>query len=519
MTANARIALNVVATYGRSLYALVLGLFSSRWVLMSLGQVDFGLYGVVGGLTAFICFFNNLLSMAVVRFYAVSVGEANVAYSKDQGIEECRKWFSTAMLLHTVIPTILILIGYPIGKWAVANFLTIPDDRIADCIWVWRFTCFSCFVGMLNVPFQSMYTAKQEIAELTIYSFATTTTNFFFLYYMATHPSVWLARYAMWMCALSVIPSLIICSRAVIKYPECRMKFEYLWDASRMRQLLFYSSARFWTALSGMLSSQGQNIVVNKYLGPAFNASMTVGGQVTSHASTLSSAISGAFWPAIANTAGEGDVDKVKSLSFRVCKLSTLMVLIFIIPLSLEIDKVLRLWLKTPPEFASEICIAVMFGAICERITEGYWMAVMGVGKRVGYYSWIIGWTGFCGFFISFALLWAGLGLWGVCIAIVIAKIITICLRLYLGHVILGMSSTRWFRQVMLPLVILSVLTLSAGLPPRFFMQESFLRVCVTSASCVAAFILLSWSAVLSKSEKAVLVQKTCAVFGKHHIR
>lgn len=51
MTQNQRIFLNVVATYGRSLYALVVGLFSSRWVLMSLGQTDYGLYGVVGGLT------------------------------------------------------------------------------------------------------------------------------------------------------------------------------------------------------------------------------------------------------------------------------------------------------------------------------------------------------------------------------------------------------------------------------------------------------------------------------------
>ena len=50
MTANRRIALNVVATYGRSLYAMVLGLFTARWALQALGQVDYGLYGVVGGL-------------------------------------------------------------------------------------------------------------------------------------------------------------------------------------------------------------------------------------------------------------------------------------------------------------------------------------------------------------------------------------------------------------------------------------------------------------------------------------
>ena len=50
MSPNRRIFLNIVTTYGRSLYALVCGLFISRWVLAALGKTDFGLYGVVGGM-------------------------------------------------------------------------------------------------------------------------------------------------------------------------------------------------------------------------------------------------------------------------------------------------------------------------------------------------------------------------------------------------------------------------------------------------------------------------------------
>ena len=54
MSPNRRIMLNIVATYGRSLYALVCGLFISRWVLAALGKTDFGLYGVVGGMTVIV---------------------------------------------------------------------------------------------------------------------------------------------------------------------------------------------------------------------------------------------------------------------------------------------------------------------------------------------------------------------------------------------------------------------------------------------------------------------------------
>ena len=54
MSPNRRILLNIAATYGRSLYALVCGLFISRWVLAALGKADFGVYGLVGGMTVIV---------------------------------------------------------------------------------------------------------------------------------------------------------------------------------------------------------------------------------------------------------------------------------------------------------------------------------------------------------------------------------------------------------------------------------------------------------------------------------
>ena len=153
MTENRRIALNIAATYGRSLFALVCGLFTSRWVLMALGQSDYGLYGVVGGLTAFIAFFNGLMAAAVGRFYAFSVGQAKVAGTQGEGLEVCRQWFNTAVLIHTAVPLVLIAVGYPVGMWAVESFLTIPPERVEACRWVFRFVCLSCFVAMVNVPF------------------------------------------------------------------------------------------------------------------------------------------------------------------------------------------------------------------------------------------------------------------------------------------------------------------------------------------------------------------------------
>ena len=50
MTTSQRILFNALASYGRTMFAMLLGLFSSRWVLASLGSIDYGLMAVVGSL-------------------------------------------------------------------------------------------------------------------------------------------------------------------------------------------------------------------------------------------------------------------------------------------------------------------------------------------------------------------------------------------------------------------------------------------------------------------------------------
>ena len=208
---------------------------------MALGQNDFGLYGLVGGLTAFISFFNGVLAGANARFYAFSVGAAKAAKDKSAALEECRRWFNTALSVHTIVPFILVAIGYPIGIYAVYNWLTIPVDRLGACVWVFRFVCLSCFIGMVNVPFSAMYTAKQYIAELTIYSVVTSTLNVLMMYYMVTHPNDWLVRYAAWMCFISIMPQIVICIRAIIIFPECKINLSYMWDRARLKRLGSFS--------------------------------------------------------------------------------------------------------------------------------------------------------------------------------------------------------------------------------------------------------------------------------------
>ena len=459
---------------------------------MSLGQVDYGLYGVIGGLASFVTFFNSLLAGSVGRFYAYSVGAAKKEGNEAEGLEECRRWFNVALFVHTMVPLILLVIGYPTGLWMIRHFLTIPPEKITACVWVWRFVCVSCFVGMINVPFGGMYSAKQEIAELTIYSFASTGASVCFLYYMVTHPSEWLVRYALGLCLISITPQLIIAWRACVKYPECRFNWYYLWDPARLKELAVYAGGRFLCAISLMMSSQGMSILVNKFLGPARNAAMTIGTSVSNHSTTLSMSCAHAFWPAITNAAGEGRLDYMRELVYRTCKFSTVLVLIFAIPLVIEIDEVMRLWLKTPPVDSASFCVCLLVSAVLERVVDGHWMAILGLGKIMAFQTVeSLCWLGLT--IVAGVVLYFGGGLIGVGISYIAGRATIIGVKLYYGAKLAGLSPVYWVEKIFMPIVFLTLVTSVFAVIPRLVMERSLVRVVTTSLVSCSVFAVLSW--------------------------
>lgn len=512
MTANRRIFLNIVATYGRSLFSLASGLFISRWVLAALGKVDFGLYGVVGGLAVFVTFINLLLSQATARFYAFSVGRAKV--SGEEGLEDCRRWFNTAVFIHTVVPCVLIAVGYPLGVYAVEHWLTIPADRMSACIWVFRYVCISCFIGMLNVPFGAMYTAKQEIAELTVYSFAQTLVNLCFMYFMVTHPGDWLERYALWMCAVSVVPQLIICVRAVKVYPECKYNRAYLWSATRVRQLGAFACWQAFGGLGFILRGQGIQILINKYFGPTINGSMAIANQVSGSAQTLSSALQGAFAPAITNSCGAGDLEQMRAFAYRTCKFGMLLALIFVLPLALELRTVIQLWLGDPPAYAVELCWYVLIMAIIDKSSAGHMLAVSATGKIAAYQTFLGG-----SLILTLPLAWIFVALkWGVCSvgwAMIATMLVCAWGRVWFARSIVGMSARYWLRRIMLPVVVLLLVCFAVGCLPRLILSAGVLRLGVTTVMVEAVLLPLAFFVVLDAGERQFVLVKIRKVLGR----
>ena len=499
MTKNKRIFLNIMATYGRSLYGFVLGIITARWAFQALGESDYGLMGLVGGIVGFITFFNGILSGSLARYYAIAVGEEEA--TGVAGLERCRMWFTTGVVIHTVVPLVLMIIGYPIGEWAVRHYLTIPADRISECVWVWRCVCVTTLISMVTVPINAMYGAKQYIAELTIYSVVVSTVNAFFLHYMVTHPRVWLVPLAIWNSVMAILPGSIITLRALCIFEECRFRWRYVYCWKQIKDICSFS---FWVMFSSfgvILRSQGISVLVNKYYGPKVNAGMAVGNSLAGHSETLSGSLIGAFSPAIYNAWGAGQKDYARALAYRVCKIGTFLVMIFAIPLALEAEEVLRLWLKTPPEYAAMLCVYVMVMAILDKLAYGQ-MILLNANGKIAKYTIFLSPVVIATMPIAWVMMALGVGVKSVGLALNITILILVIGRQYFAETLAGMDWRYWLRCVVRPLLIVGCAAALSASVPRLMMVASFGRVVCTTVCAEVVLLPLAWLLVLGHEEK-----------------
>ena len=498
--------MNIIATYGRSLYAMVLGLFTGRWVLMALGESDYGLYGVVAGLTVFIAFFNGLLSSSIARFFAYSIGRDKKNINGGRVAVECNLWFNTALMIHTVVPAILMLIGYPIGVWAVEHWLNIPADRVSAFVWVFRCVCLSCFVAMINVPFSAMYTAKQYIAELTVYGVVGNTLQACFLYYIASHPSDWLVRYAIWTCCIMIAPQLIICIRALKVFPECHINLRLCWDVKRLKQLSCFAGSLAFGGVGGMLRGQGIAILVNKYFGSSVNAAMSIANSVNGQSASLVAAMQGAFTPAIVQACGAGDDELMRKMAFRVCKFGMLLVLIFAIPLGVEIDNVMKLWLKTPPVYSSGLCLCMLACVVIEKSSVGHMIAVNAKGK-IALYQFFLGGILILTLPVAWLFVEFDFGVYSIGVALVMMMALSSIGRVLFARKLAGMNVCVWIQKILLPMMLVTTVAVGACLGVRQILSPTFIRLCITTICCEVVLLPLSWLIVLNDGERLYVRQ------------
>lgn len=500
MTPSRRIILNTLVTYGRSLVAMGLGLFISRWVLAALGKTDFGLYGVVGAIVCFVTYLNTVLASSVARYYAYAIGEGTKLSDPDARVCLCR-WFNTAMGLHVLLALGLVSLGYPIGCYVISHFLVIPAERLGACIWVYRFSLLSVFVGVATVPYVAMFTAFQRFVELALFDLVRIVGMFGFSYWLLTAPGDRLIAYAAVMAALPAGIMLVQVLRARLIFPSCRLVGSELFVAKRIRDIGQFA---LWQMLGigGALGKiHGSAILVNLGFGPSWNASYSVATQFSAQTSTLSGALLNALTPVVATSAGEGNHDELVRYAVSACRFAGLLVAFFAVPLVCESGALMRLWLLSPPVQADALCVCFAIAMFFESLSTGYVVALNANG-RIGRWQMaeaviLLG---------GVPALWLAYRFGGefLCVGyLFIALSVVLGLeRIYFVKRLLEIPVKAWMKRVLGPCLAVVAVSAIGAWSVRFGMGESFLRLlCVGAVSLVLA-LTMTYCVVLDGEEK-----------------
>lgn len=493
-----RLIINTAATYVRSVIAAALALFSTRWVLSALGQSDYGLFNVVGSIITFIVFLNCVMSASAARHFAYSIGQGDT--------DTVNKWFNSAFSIHLILPVVLILIGWPIGEYCIAHVLSIPSDRILSCLWVFRISLVSAFFSMFTIPFSAMFTAKQHIAELAVWGMLQSLLTFSFAFLLTHLPGDHLILYAMGMVAITVCLQLGQSVRAMMIFRECRLRYSQWFDAERFKEILSFALWSLFGNSAGLLRNQGVTILLNLYFGPKVNAAYGISSVVSAQTGILSNSMSGAFSPEIIASEGKGDRTRMIDLSFGICKFGTLLVMLFAIPLMVEMDYVLKLWLHEPPPYTASFCQLMLIMFMVDQLTVGYMIAVSAHG-RIATYQATLGTLAYMNLPLAWLFLKFGYAPTSVIVAFIILSAILSLGRVLWGRHLLGMSVNRWLTNVVVPCAIVASLSTFATLPTVWWLPPSFPRLVLVVVVSLTVTVLSSWFIVLDFRERAHILQ------------
>ena len=494
MTPSQRIALNTIATYVRSVLSAALGLFSMRWVLGALGQSDFGLFSVVGSIITFIVFLNGVMAGSAARHFAYSIGEGDP--------EKVNQWFNAAFSIHLLLPLLLILVGWPIGEYCITHVLTIPFDRIPTSLWVFRISLISAFFSMVTIPFSAMFTAKQHITTLAVWGTLQSILSFLFAFLLTHMSGDRLFIYAIGTVAITTFMQIGLSLQALIVFRECRIRRTQLFDRERFIKILSFAVWNFIGSLGAILRNQGSPILLNIFFGPRVNAAFGIANSVTAQAMTLSSAMTGAFSPEITASEGRGERTHMLDIALRMCKFSTLLVMLFAIPLIAEVDYVLKLWLHDVPLYAGNLCQLMLITFLIDQLTVGYMSAVNAKGKIAAYQA-TLGSILVLTLPLAWVFLKVGFPPTGVGFAFVINIFLVSLGRVFWGRHLLGMPLQKWLTQVVLPCAIVGAISTVAAVAPLWWLSSSFTRFFMVVAASAMATILAGWFIALNAGERS----------------
>ena len=378
MTDSRRIIVNTLAQYTRTIVNVCLSLYSTRLILSALGQSDYGVYSVVAGVVAMLSFVTNAMVTTTQRYLSYNQGKNDT--------NRLRLIFANSMLLHVFIGLALMFLLFSIGYPIVYCWLNIIHERQDAAFVVYSIATVMLFISFTTSPLRSLFISRENIVYISIVDVLDGLLKLGFAFVLCYVSFDKLICYAVIMLCIQLVNFFAYAIYAASKFPECHFpRFKEL-DKTYIKEL---SSFTGWTVFSSgcvIARNQGIAIIFNMFCGVVVNAAYAIAQQVLGAVAFVSSSIVNAMNPQIMKAEGAGNRDKMIRLAEYESKYAFLLLAIVAIPLIVEMDSILSLWLTEVPTYTVPFCQLVLLAALCDQLTVGLTSANQAFGK-IGVYT------------------------------------------------------------------------------------------------------------------------------------
>ncbi|GIC34082.1 polysaccharide biosynthesis protein [Vibrio cholerae] len=442
MTKN-KILKNTLVLYFRQVLIVLITLYSMRVVLNELGVEEFGIYSVVTGFVTLLAFLPGSMASATQRFFSFAMGAKDTV--------KLKQTFSVNLAMYACIALIAYALFQTIGLWYIQEHLKIPDGRFNASLELYHYVSLSFVFSIFTAPFIAILIAHEDMHLYALLSVVDAILKLASAISLAYISYDLLAYYGL---ALLIISALLTCIYIIIcikKYSECQIRKLY-WNTGILKEIIGFTSWTLVGQLSTVFRTQAVTVLVNQMFNPATVAARTIALSVAGQVALFSNNLNTSLYPSIIKSYAANQKEEMLSLVFNGSKLTFFLMWICALPMLLEMETILTLWLKTPPSEAILFTQLAIVESLILAISMPLTTAARAPGK-MALYEIILGAIQIAIFFVSWWILSLGYSAEWVLYVAISANVIMFKIRLLLVKYLIGLPILSYYKMVVVPVV------------------------------------------------------------------
>lgn len=491
MEANKVIARNSIVLYVKLIIASVLGLLTSRFIIQALGASDFGLYNVVGSIVFMMAFLNNIMVTTTYRFIAFEMGKV--------GLQSVNKVFNVSLVIHIILAVLVLIFAEVIGVYYINNYLKVEPGKLDDALFVFRFSVLSTIVSILSVPYQGLIIAKEKFVAASIIEISRSILALGVVLLILFYSGNKLRLYSCLISLVTILPSVLfyLYSRKVFD-SETRWNFQK--EKSKYKEMAFFSGWVMFGAAACAAEIQVSVIMINMFFGTVINASYGIANQVNNLVKMFAQSVNQSFIPQITKSISGGDEKRSLDLVVFSSKYSFFLILFPSLPILLETDYILKLWIKDVPAYTDILVQLFILTAMVRTMNAGIPALVQATG-RIKYFQLVSSFSALLGLPISYYFFKSGSPPYIVSLVYLVIALLDLFIIQILFKKILHFDVLIFFKQLYLKIILVTLFVLPL-FTVQLFVIPSFLRLVGLSVLSIIFIVIAVYLFGMDRVEK-----------------